>query len=122
MHEEPYAQAILDLALERAGGRPVSSIRLGAGRFSTVVPASLEMFFSHLSQGTPAEGAQLIFEIIPLTLTCCACQTVLTLEIPAHQAVQPVLSAYLQAGCRCGQKQLRPSGGLTVELISMTVK
>ena len=122
MHEEPYAQAMLDMALERAGNRTVKEIYLGVGRFSAVVPASLELFFSHLSRGTTAEGARLIFETIPVTLFCKNCLKTFTLDIPPDQPVKPVLGRHLNQGCSCCGEKLSIKGGLTVEMIRLKVE
>ncbi|WP_022665195.1 hydrogenase maturation nickel metallochaperone HypA [Desulfospira joergensenii] len=119
MHEEPYAQSILDMALEKAGSRPIKKVILGLGRFSAIEPESLELFFSHLSRGTPAQGAILVFETVPVTLTCKTCSAVLTLDIPLDQPVRPALGRYLSRGCSCGSTSLSFSGGLGLDLIRL---
>ena len=121
MHEEPYAQAMLDMALEKAENRTITEICLGVGRFSAIVPASLEIFFSHLSRGTPAEKARLVFETIPVTLACNHCQKIITLDIPLDQPVQAALGLQLKQGCSCGGTKLSIKGGLTIEMISLKV-
>jgi hydrogenase nickel incorporation protein HypA/HybF len=66
MHEMPFTQAILELALEKAEGRRIRSIHLRVGWMSAIVPRSVEVFFDHLSKGSPAEGATLHFEMTPI--------------------------------------------------------
>lgn len=119
MHEEPYAQAILDMVLDSAGNRPVHRIWLAVGRFSAVVPESLELFFSHLSRGTPAQDAILIFETVPVTLTCKDCGAVMAPAIPPHLPVKPILARCLAEGCACGSRSLSVTGGLGLDLIRM---
>ena len=123
MHEEPYAQAMLDMALGKAGDRVIKEICLGVGRFSAIVPSSLEIFFSYLSRGTLAEGARLVFETIPVTLSCENCREIITLDIPLDQPVQTALGQQLKQGCPfCGWKKIRIKGGLTIDMISLKVE
>ena len=121
MHEEPYAQAILDMVLEKADGRSVKSILLGVGRFSAIVPTSLEVFFYHLSRNTVAAKASLVFETVPLALTCNSCKATQTLDIPDDIPVQPALAAALKKGCPCGEKRLSVTNGLKVDLVQIEV-
>jgi hydrogenase nickel incorporation protein HypA/HybF len=113
---------MLDLAVKEAGGRRFTAIRLGVGRFSAIVPASVEVFFSHLSIGTPAQGARLFFKTVPVALTCSACGRTAVLDIPEDVPVRPALGAALNGGCRCGEKKLRITGGLGFDLIGLTVE
>lgn len=122
MHEEPYAQAMLDMALEKAENRTIKEICLGVGRFSAIVPESLEMFFSHLSRGTAAQSARLVFKTVPVTLSCKNCRKIITLDIPLDQPVQAALGRRLAQGCSCGEKKLSIQGGLTIEMISLKVE
>ena len=121
MHEEPYTQAMLDLALKEAGSGRIAEIRLGVGRFSAIVPASVEVFFRHLSAGTPAEGARLVFETVPLELTCDDCGKTAVLEVPPHVAIRPALADAFRRGCPCGGQHLEITAGLGFDLISLTV-
>ncbi|MCG8619802.1 MAG: hydrogenase maturation nickel metallochaperone HypA [Desulfobacterales bacterium] len=121
MHEEPYAQAMLDLALSASGGRTITRIHLGVGRFSAIVPDSLAVFFTHLSRGSAAESAELVFKTIPVVLTCRACGEDRTLDIPENVPVRPALAKYLSTGCHCGSSDLKVTGGLGLDLISVDV-
>lgn len=120
MHEEPYTQAILDLALEESGGKKIAEIRLAVGRFSAIAPASVEVFFRHLSKGTPAQGARLVFTSVPISLTCTACGKTSILEIDPEVPVLPALGAALHNGCRCGEKKLKVTGGLGFDMVGLT--
>ena len=121
MHEEPYAQAMLDMALEKAGSRPVKKIVLGLGRFSAIEPESLALFFTHLSRGTPAQGAVLVFETVPVTLVCKECSVLISLDIPPDQPVRPALGEYFARGCSCGGKSLSLAGGLGLDLLRLEI-
>ena len=121
MHEEPYTQAMLDLALSSAGGERITEIRLGVGRFSAIVPASVEVFFRHLSAGTPAQGARLVFAIVPVETTCADCGKTMVLDVPPEVPIRPALARALTTGCPCGGKKLNVTGGLGFDLISLTV-
>jgi Zn finger protein HypA/HybF involved in hydrogenase expression len=122
MHEEPYAQALLDMALERADGRVVTRMVIAVGRFSAVDPASLEIFFRHLSRGTPAMGAVLVFETVPVELTCKACHAARSLDIPLDLQVQPALAAALGQPCPCGGSGYSVTGGLGFDLLRLEVE
>jgi hydrogenase nickel incorporation protein HypA/HybF len=76
MHELSIAQSILEivrqnLPLDREVS--VSVVRLRIGVMAGVIPDSLEFCFSAIAQGTPAEGAALEIEHVPLTARCAAC-------------------------------------------------
>jgi hydrogenase nickel incorporation protein HypA/HybF len=122
MHEEPYTQALLDLALREAGGRRIVAIRLGVGQFSAIVAGAVEVFFRHLSAGTPAQGARLVFETVPLELTCTACGRTSGLDGGPDAPVRPALAAALRRGCPCGGARLTITGGLGFDLLGLTVE
>ena len=112
---------MLDIALQAAGGRKIVEIRLAVGRFSAIVPASVAVFFDYLSRGTLAENARLVFETVPVALTCSDCGKTAALDIPSDVPVRPALAAALCRGCPCGGKALKVTGGLGFDLISLTV-
>ena len=122
MHEEPYAQAMLDLVLQEADEKKILEIRLGVGRFSAIVPASMEVFFRYLSAGTPAEGARLVFETVPVELTCTACARKMEPDIPLNDPIHQVLGAIFKDGCPCGSGKLTITGGLGVDLIDLSIE
>jgi hydrogenase nickel incorporation protein HypA/HybF len=121
MHEEPYTQAMLDMVLQEAGGKRITEIRIGVGRFSAIVPAAVEVFFRYLSSGTPAEGACLVFETVPVELTCTACGRIVTPDIPPQAPIHPALGAIFKQGCPCGAGKLTITGGLGFDLINLTL-
>jgi hydrogenase nickel incorporation protein HypA/HybF len=76
MHELTVTQNVLQLALEyagRAGAKRVQRINLVVGALSGIVDDSVQFYFDFVSQGTPAEGAQLTFERVPARFRCRAC-------------------------------------------------
>ena len=76
MHELTVTQDVLQLALEhagRAGAKRVQRINLVVGALSGIVDDSIQFYFDFVSQGTPAEGAQLTFERVPTRFRCRAC-------------------------------------------------
>lgn len=121
MHEEPYTQALLDMALEKAGGKRITEIRLGVGRFSAIRPAAVEMVFGRLSKGTPAQGADLVFETVPVELTCTACGKTMVPDIPSDMSIRPALALALGHACACGGRKLKITGGLGFDLIGLAV-
>ena len=121
MHEEPYTQALLDMVLAKAGGKAVTEIRLAVGQFSAIVPAAVEIFFRHLSEGTRAQGAVLVFETRPVELTCPVCGTIVAPEISAAIPIRQALGLALGRGCTHCEGRLKITGGLGFDLIDLTV-
>lgn len=76
MHEFSLAERILECALDIAGahgGAPVERIEVEIGALRAVVPESLKFAFDAAVQGTPAEGAILVWREIPALVECRAC-------------------------------------------------
>lgn len=79
MHEYAVTEGILSIVQEeavKAGARKVDEIVIVVGELSTFVDESIRMYFSELSRGTMAEGAQLVFRIVEAQADCLACKTV----------------------------------------------
>jgi hydrogenase nickel incorporation protein HypA/HybF len=51
----------------------VLRIHLVVGELSSIVDDSVQFYFDYLSQGTLAEGAELVFERLPVTVQCGTC-------------------------------------------------
>lgn len=83
MHELSLARNLLDI-LEREGRergfRRVLRIRLRIGPLSNVVPDALRFGFAASAEGTLAEGADVVFEEVPLRLRCSSCGTESTVQ------------------------------------------
>ena len=76
MHEVGIMQSTLEIALEwanRQGAQRIHRLGMRVGALSGVVPDALDFAFEVLRQGTPAEGACLEVEFIPLRIYCPAC-------------------------------------------------
>lgn len=121
MHEMPYTQALLELALEKAAGRRIRTIYLRVGWMSAIVPAAVEGFFDHLSQGTPAEGAALDFTFAPIVLRCQTCRQPLELPYDPDGDPRRAMARAFQSGCPCGAGKLTLEGGLSVDVTAIDV-
>ena len=73
MHELSIAEAVVDVAVRHARGRPVAAVELRVGHLRQVVPSALEFAFELVAQGTPLEGAELRMEVVPAAGTCRTC-------------------------------------------------
>ncbi|MCS7220344.1 MAG: hydrogenase maturation nickel metallochaperone HypA [Anaerolineae bacterium] len=72
-------QSILEIVNRHAadaGASRVTQIRLVVGDFTGFVPDSIQFYFDLLSQGTLAEGAELVIERRPGQIRCQACGAV----------------------------------------------
>lgn len=57
MHELSITQGVVHAACDRAGGRPIPSIRVQVGALTAVVPDAMLFCFDLVTEGTVAEGA-----------------------------------------------------------------
>jgi hydrogenase nickel incorporation protein HypA/HybF len=73
MHELSIAEAVVDIAVRHADGRPVAAVELKVGHLRQVVPSALEFAFELVAQGTPVEGAELRMEVVPAAGRCRGC-------------------------------------------------
>lgn len=62
MHELSIAESVVDMVVDRTGGRRIERVRLRIGRLSGVVAEALEFCFELAMAGTPLEGAVLEIE------------------------------------------------------------
>jgi hydrogenase nickel incorporation protein HypA/HybF len=79
MHEFGIAQALLETVTNRLAetrATRVASIRLHIGILAGVEQEALTFAFSALAEDTPAEGAQLLIEKIPLRCYCSTCDAI----------------------------------------------
>lgn len=80
MHEMSIAQNLLEIIrdqlfqLELDTAR-VKVVRMKIGEMAGVVPESLRFCFEVASEGTPAQGAQLTIEEIPIKCRCRQCES-----------------------------------------------
>jgi hydrogenase nickel incorporation protein HypA/HybF len=76
MHELAITQSMFELVMEhakKANARKVSKIKLNIGEMTGVVGDCVQFYFGFLSQGTPAEGASISFNMIPPRARCRNC-------------------------------------------------
>jgi hydrogenase nickel incorporation protein HypA/HybF len=77
MHELGICRNLIDVALaamsERGAKTKATSLHVEVGRFTAVVPDSLQFYFAVLSRGTLLEGAELSIESVPLRTRCGSC-------------------------------------------------
>ncbi|MDD2732997.1 MAG: hydrogenase maturation nickel metallochaperone HypA [Desulfuromonadaceae bacterium] len=73
MHEMSIAQGIIELCLDHAGGRRVSSLDVEIGELGSVVPEAIEFCFEACSRNTLLEGARLNIVRIPGMGLCLDC-------------------------------------------------
>jgi hydrogenase nickel incorporation protein HypA/HybF len=122
MHEMPFTQSILEMALKTAAGKPIRKIHLRVGQLSAIVPESVEVFFAYLSKDTQAEGASLVFEMVPITLTCRNCGEIIKLPTDTDSSPRQILAAAFRNGCPCTQGDFTVSDGLGFDLIDIDVE
>jgi hydrogenase nickel incorporation protein HypA/HybF len=122
MHEMSVTQAMLNLALENAGGRRITDVYLEVGQMSAIVPESVEVFFDFLSQDTQAEGATLHFDIAPMEMTCQDCGQAIDLHEWADERPHVIMQRAFALGCACGGKNLRVTAGVEFGLTSIVVE
>jgi len=90
MHEVSVMQAALEIALEQTranGGSRIHKMTLRIGAFSGVVADSLRFAFDVVTEGTPAEGAELVIEDVALSCVCETCNQ--TFEPPGYSLACP---------------------------------
>ena len=76
MHELAVTQSILDISLrhaKEAGVKKITSINLVIGEFASIVDDSVQFYWDLITEGTPAQGAELRFERIAGEMTCADC-------------------------------------------------
>jgi hydrogenase nickel incorporation protein HypA/HybF len=80
VHELSIAEAVLGIVDRHARGRRVTRVELRVGHLRQVVPDALEFAFELVSQGTAAEGAELVMEEVPASAICKGCGSRSTLR------------------------------------------
>ena len=73
MHELGIALKIVEIAAERAAGRPVRRVVIEVGVLTAVLPEALEFSFAVATQETPLEGARLQIDRPLARARCQAC-------------------------------------------------
>jgi hydrogenase nickel incorporation protein HypA/HybF len=76
MHEMAITRSMLDLVLqeaEKAGASKVVKVNIVLGEMTGVVDTCVQMYFDIMSKETPAGGAALSFQNIPVQAHCRKC-------------------------------------------------
>jgi hydrogenase nickel incorporation protein HypA/HybF len=73
MHELAIAEALVDIAVRHAAGRPVTRVEVRVGHLRQVVPSALAFAFELVARGTTVEGAELVLEPVAAAGRCRAC-------------------------------------------------
>lgn len=76
MHEVGIARSIVDIAVQAAlgdGASRVARVGVRVGAMAGVEAEALDFAFAVARQGTPAEGATLEVERVPLVCHCAGC-------------------------------------------------
>lgn len=76
MHELGLTMHMMDIVKQAADENHVMrirSIKVKVGEYSGVVPELIREAFKPVSKGTVAEGANLVFECVPVTVMCRTC-------------------------------------------------
>jgi hydrogenase nickel incorporation protein HypA/HybF len=89
MHEMSIAQSILEVVQQYTKGNDqtkdgnpsrVKSVRLKIGEMAGVVPESLRFCFEVASEGTAAQGAELLIDEVPIRCRCADCNAEFSVE------------------------------------------
>ncbi|MDQ7849373.1 MAG: hydrogenase/urease maturation nickel metallochaperone HypA [Armatimonadota bacterium] len=96
MHELALTEELLAAALEaaqRAGACAIRRLHLVLSSASHIEPETVRLHFALVSQGTPAEGAELVFTRRSVEKTCryCARKFVVTADLTCPACGAPAL-------------------------------
>lgn len=73
MHEMSLVQGVVELCLEHATGRRVTSVTLVIGDLAGVEPEAMAFCFEAATSGTLLDGARLVMERVPARGECGEC-------------------------------------------------
>ena len=78
MHELAVMRSILKICTERMeeeGKTKITKISLKVGALRNIEEPWMQQYFGYISPGTPAEGAKICIEKVPLVFRCDDCNT-----------------------------------------------
>ena len=111
MHELGLAQSLLEY-LEKAAQehhlKNIKSVTLKIGKMRQIVPETLQFLFQTLAEGTIADQANLIIDVLPVRVYCAHCDRQFTLQ--HHKYVCPT----------CGNTSLKWISGKEIIIDHMT--
>jgi hydrogenase nickel incorporation protein HypA/HybF len=76
MHEAGIAQNLIEAVQQRLASEPgarVAAIHVRVGELAGISTDALDFAFECLSASTPLAGARLVFDPVPLVVSCDAC-------------------------------------------------
>jgi hydrogenase nickel incorporation protein HypA/HybF len=73
VHELAIAESVAGIVLRHADGRRVTKVELKVGHLRQVVPSALVFAFELVTQGTAAEGAEVVIDDVPAAGICRTC-------------------------------------------------
>jgi len=85
MHEMGIAMQVMNIVMEslpRDEPLRVKAIHLRVGKLTAIVPQSLQFCMEMVTKDTPAEGAELKFNEVPVTVECDECGEQTVIERP----------------------------------------
>ncbi|MBE0602597.1 MAG: hydrogenase maturation nickel metallochaperone HypA [Deltaproteobacteria bacterium] len=112
MHELGIAEEILGIVVAEANrnqAKKVSAIRLRVGVIRAIEPEHLNFIFEHIAHNTPADGAILSIEEVPVRVECASCGVT-----EAH--------AFAWECPKCKGYDISVKGGDTLEIVSIDVE
>jgi len=112
MHEMGIAIQIMNIvnqSIPPGQNLKIKSIALRVGKLSAIVPHSLRFCMGVVTKDTPAEGAELVFEEVPVKLRCAKCGQVTEIEKPPFQC----------GACGSGEVEIISGREMIVEAIEV---
>ena len=76
MHEYSVTRSLVELCnkeADRNNIKKVSTIYLKVGRFTGFSPSFIDFYFEHLKAKTKCSNAKIVFQEIPIKITCRKC-------------------------------------------------
>ncbi len=113
MHELSIAQALVE-QVERAvlaeGALRANTVTIAVGALSGADPEALKAALPLVAEGTVAEGAELVVEVVPARVRCSAC------------GVESVAESYFVGCSACGSREVELVSGRELHLRSVEME
>lgn len=115
MHELGLTRAVLQTVndeVKRVGATKVNTIYLTVGYARDIVDELFENAFAYLSKGTPAEGAEVVIDRVPLMVRCKECGLEYHIELRDQRTW----------GCpKCGKRDYKIVSGMEFQIARIVV-
>lgn len=106
MHEMALVREVIGIVLDKADeaqANRVEAVYLRIGQGRDIVTGLFDGLFEHMAKGTVAEGAELVFERVPMLTRCDECGKLYRLDVHDERSWP----------CpRCGSKKYRLFSGM----------